>query len=136
SLLYSYSGNNGKSFSAPQLIKVIDGLAASATRGPQVAMTKGGPVVIASTRGGNIWSFRKNGNGGWDCGTRVNDVDAVNLEGFVDIAYDDDNNLFAAWLDLRGNRRNKSYGARSSDGGKTWSRNVEVYESPDSTVCE
>src|SRR5689334_20271810 len=136
SLLYAQSNNNGKSFSRPELIKVLDGLNANATRGPQIAITKNGPVVIASTEGGNIWSFRKNAAGSWDKGTRVNDLDSVNLEGFVDIASDGNSKLFAAWLDLRNTRQNKIYGASSSDGGRTWSRNVKVYESPDSTVCQ
>jgi hypothetical protein len=29
------------------------------------------------------------------------------------------NHLFAVWLDLRGNKRNKIYGAESTDGGKS-----------------
>ena len=136
SLLHATSADKGKSFSQPELIKVIDGLAANATRGPQVAITKAGLTVIASTDAGNIWSFTKNSKGKWSKGSRVNDVDSVNLEGFVDVASDGASNLFAVWLDLRGNQRNKLYGARSSDGGNTWTRNIKVYESPDSTICE
>jgi hypothetical protein len=33
----------------------------------------------------------------------------------------DGENAFAVWLDLRGNKRNKIYRAKSNDGGKTWS---------------
>jgi hypothetical protein len=77
--------------------------------------------IIASTNAGNIWSFTKNNQGDWSNGNRVNDVDSVNLEEFVDVASDGGTNLFAIWLDLRRNRRNKLYGARSSDGGKSWS---------------
>jgi hypothetical protein len=136
SLLYVISNDKGKTFSKPHLIKVIDGLAASATRGPQIAIVMNAPVVLASTEAGNIWAFRKNIRGGWDGQSKLNDVDSVNLEGFVDVASDGNLKLFAAWLDLRGNKRNKIYGAMSSDGGKTWSRNIKVYESPDSTICE
>ena len=42
----------------------------------------------------------------------------------------------AIWLDLRSNRHNKIVGARSMDGGRTWSANRVLYESPDETVCE
>src|SRR4026209_522901 len=55
SLLYSTSTDHGKSFSKPELIKLIEGLAASATRGPQIAVTRNGVSVIASTNAGNIW---------------------------------------------------------------------------------
>lgn len=136
SLLHSISHDKGKSFSKPELIRVIDGLAANATRGPQIASTTKGLNVVAATEAGNVWSFTKNIKGNWSNGTRVNDVDSVNLEGFVDVASDGTSNLFAVWLDLRGNKRNKLYGARSSDGGNTWSSNIKVYESPDSTICE
>ncbi|MDQ6608774.1 MAG: glycoside hydrolase, partial [Bacteroidota bacterium] len=44
-------------------------------------------------------------------------------------------NVFAAWLDLR-DGHNKIFGAKSGDGGKTWTKNVLVYASPDTTVCE
>ena len=30
----------------------------------------------------------------------------------------------------------KLYGARSRDGGVTWSKNVLIYESPDGTICQ
>lgn len=136
SLLYSSSNDKGSSFSKPELIKVVDGLAANATRGPKITVTMMGLNVIASTDAGNIWSFTKSYNGNWIKGNRVNDVDSVNLEGFADVTSDGNLKLFAVWLDLRGNNRNKLYGSRSVDGGKTWSRNIKVYESPDSTICE
>ena len=136
SLLYVRSNNNGGSFSKPQLVDIIPGLAVNATRGPQVTVTKNGVSVLAATDAGNIWSFTKSQQGNWPKGKRVNDVDSVNLEGFVDVASNGGSDLFAVWLDLRGNKRNKLYGARSSDGGKTWSANIKVYESPDSTICE
>jgi hypothetical protein len=43
--------------------------------------------------------------------------------------------FFAVWLDLR-DKHNKLYAAKSTDGGKTWSKNFLLYASPDSTVCE
>ena len=74
SLLYAVSNDKGSSFTKATLIKVIDGLAANATRGPQIAITKNGLSVVASTDEGNIWSFTKNNQGEWSKGTRVNDV--------------------------------------------------------------
>ena len=89
------------------------------------------------TTNGNIYSFRKelNGDGNWNQPVRVNDVDTIAKENFLALGADGEN-AFAAWLDLRGNKRNKIVGAKSIDGGKTWSANQLIYASPDSTVCE
>jgi hypothetical protein len=136
SLLIRSSVDNGQSFSSPHLITTLSGLNASATRGPQIVSAKDGVCVVASTDEGNIFSFIQNSSGNWVKTAKINDVDSVGLEGFVSVAGDGGSNLFAVWLDLRNNRRNKIYGARSSDGGRTWSENKMVYTSPDSTVCE
>jgi hypothetical protein len=66
----------------------------------------------------------------------VNDADTTAKEGLIALSADGGENVFAAWLDLRGNERNKIYGAKSGDGGKTWSKNIMIYNSPDSSVCE
>jgi hypothetical protein len=43
--------------------------------------------------------------------------------------------LFAAWLDLR-TTGTRLYGATSKDGGRSWSKNIEIYASPDGTICQ
>jgi hypothetical protein len=43
--------------------------------------------------------------------------------------------MCCVWLDLR-NRKTEIRAATSPDGGKTWSENVLVYQSPDGSVCE
>ena len=65
----------------------------------------------------------------------MNDPDTTAKEGLMALSADKEN-VFAVWLDLRGNKRNKIYGAKSIDGGKTWSKNIMIYTSPDTTVCE
>jgi hypothetical protein len=65
----------------------------------------------------------------------VNDTDTTAKENLMAFSGDGEN-AFAVWLDLRGNKQNKIYGSRSNDGGKSWSKNVLIYASPDSTVCE
>src|SRR5262245_9832469 len=45
SILYSYSSDHGKTFSTPALISVVQKLAASHMRGPQIAATNGGLSV-------------------------------------------------------------------------------------------
>lgn len=135
SILYKTSGDGGRTFSAPVLVNVLPGLYSFATRGPQIAVTTSGVTITAGDKQGNIYSYLKNGNDNWIKAARVNDVDSIAKEGLMALG-GDGNTLFATWLDLRGNARNKIVGAVSTDGGKTWQPNILVYASPDSTVCE
>jgi hypothetical protein len=135
SIFYRFSNNNGNSFSAPVLVAVLPELAASHMRGPQIAATKDGLAAIASNSEGDIFSYVMDEKGKWRKTARVSDVDTVAKEGLMALSADGPN-VFAAWLDLRGNGHNKIFGARSNDGGKTWSKNFLVYASPDSSVCE
>lgn len=134
SILYLYSVNGGKSFTKPSLVSQLPKLAASHTRGPQIAITSNGLLVTACNSEGNIFSFVKSGNGYWKLTGKVNDRDTVAKENLMALGADG-RNAFAVWLDLR-DGFNKIVGARSSDGGKSWSKNVLVYASPDKTVCE
>ena len=134
-ILYAFSSNDGKSFSASSIIAVLPGLAASHMRGPQIAASGSGIIVTASNKAGNIFSFHKDAQGKWSSPLKVNDADTVAKEGLMALSANDDN-AFAVWLDLRDNNKNKIYGARSADGGRTWMKNILVYASPDTTVCE
>ncbi len=135
SIMYTYSNDEGSTFSSPALITKLPGAFTYAMRGPQIAVTKNGILVTVCTKNGNIYSFYKEGNGNWKRSGKVNDEDTVCKEGLMALSADGDN-VFATWLDLRGNKRNKIYGAGSVDGGKTWNKNILIYASPDSTVCE
>ncbi len=136
SILYTYSSNAGTDFPAPVLVDTLPELVASATRGPQISPVKNGLAVIAADNAGNIFSFTKDQSGKWAKAARVNDVDTVDKEGFLGLSSDGNNNLFAIWPDLRYDGQNKIYGAKSIDGGKTWSKNIMIYTSPDGSVCE
>jgi hypothetical protein len=135
SIMYSHSSDNGNTFSKPLLISVVPDVYTFAMRGPQIAVTNNNIIVTACTTLGNIFSFYKNKNGAWTQGSRVNDADTICKEGLMALSADG-NNAFAVWLDLRENQRNKIYGAKSVDGGKTWGKNIFIYASPDTTVCE
>jgi hypothetical protein len=134
SIMYSTSLDGGRTFATPSLIAVQPGLAASHTRGPQIAASTNGLLVTACTNAGNIFSYIKEGSGDWLQTARVNDMDTVAKENLMALAADG-NSAFAVWLDLR-HQHNQVFGSRSLDGGKTWSKNIQVYASPDSTVCE
>ncbi len=134
SIMYSFSSDVGRIFSSPELIAVLPKLAASHTRGPQIAATSEGLIVTASNSPGNIFSYIKDEKDNWRQTQKINDVDTVAKEGLMALTADGEN-AFAVWLDLR-DQHNKIFGAKSSDGGKTWSKNNLIYASPDSTVCE
>jgi hypothetical protein len=134
SILYIYSTDNGKSFSSPSLIALLPELAASHMRGPQIAATSNGLVVTACNNTGDIFSFTKEQSGSWSQTARVNDVDTIAKENLMALSADG-STAFAVWLDLR-DGHNRIYGAKSTNGGKSWSKNRLVYASPDTTVCE
>lgn len=134
SILYSYSSDKGNSFSSPSLVAILPKLAASHMRGPQIAATSNGLLVTACNHAGNIFSFTKDQSGNWSHAVRVNDVDTMAKENLMALSASG-NNAVAIWLDLR-NGQNRIYGAKSTDGGKSWSKNILVYTSPDTTVCE
>jgi hypothetical protein len=133
SIMYSYS-SGGRTFSTPVLVSILPKLAASHMRGPQVAATADDLIVTACNDLGDIFSFSKSQSGKWIQSGRVNDIDTVAKENLMALAANE-KNAFAVWLDLR-NKRNQIYGARSTDGGKIWSKNFLIYASPDTTVCE
>ena len=133
SIMYTASSDNGQSFSLPSVVAVLPDLFSFAMRGPQIAVNNSGIIITACTSNGNIFSYYKDKQN-WKQGARVNDVDTVAKEGLMALGADGEN-AFAVWLDLRGNRRNKIYGAESNDGGKSWSKNIMVYTSPDTGVC-
>ena len=134
SVMYVTS-KNGKSFTSPALIAVLPKLFASAMRGPQIAASDNGITVTACTNAGNIFSYRKEASGKWSKATKVNDVDEVAKEALMGLSADG-KNTYAVWLAVKKPRGQDVYGATSADGGKTWRKNVLVYASPDSTVCE
>jgi hypothetical protein len=150
-IYFSASGDSGKTFSTP--IKVAESpiLPLNRHRGPRIAKA-GGTIVISAVGGrkmaegphahglpsdGDLLVWRSaDGGKTWSRGIRVNDVAGAPTEGLHSIAADGKGDLFAAWLDKRGGRGTKLYGARSTNGGLTWSTNTEIYQSPEGTICE
>ncbi len=135
SIMYATSSNLGGSFSQPSLIAVLPKLAASHSRGPQIASGNTGLTVLACNAAGDIFSYNKTGDGNWSQTGKVNDVDTIAKENLMALSADDQY-AFAVWLDVRENGQNKIFGAKSGDGGKTWATNKMIYTSPDTTVCE
>lgn len=135
SIMYTSIHSGDTSFSVPTLIDVLPNLAAAFTRGPQISLSNNGLTVTACNTNGDIYSFNKTDSSQWLKCSRVNDIDTVAKENLMSLSGDGQFN-YAIWLDLRGNKQNKIYGARTNDGGKTWSANKLIYASPDNTVCQ
>jgi hypothetical protein len=149
SIYFASSVDAGRTFSAPAKVTDAKILAAGRHRGPRVAILKDSIVIsaVVGEKGGDAHSHGLSADGDlvtwrsldkgktWTRAGIVNDVPGAPREGLHAMAADADGNLFAAWLDLRA-AGTKLYGSRSSDGGRTWSKNVLVYESPDGTICQ
>ena len=151
-IYFSTSNDSGKTFSSPP-VKVAGGeiLPLTRHRGPRIAFS-GRTVVITAVVGrtqaqgphahglpsdGDLIAWHSSDGGkSWSTGVLVNDVPGAPTEGLHALAADAKGNLFAAWLDKRGVKGTKLYGARSTDGGLTWSKNVMIYDPPEGTICE
>ncbi|HEY4155374.1 MAG TPA: hypothetical protein VGM24_08095, partial [Puia sp.] len=129
------SSPNGRSFSSPELVAVLPGLQASGMRGPQIAATADGLVVTACNKQGNIYSYKKMGSGPWSDARKVNELSETAKEALMALSADG-LDAYAVWLGVKSPRGQNVYGAASTDGGKTWNKNVLVYGNAGSTVCE
>ena len=150
-IYFRASHDEGKTFSPA--VKVAEGgiVPLSRHRGPRIALA-GNTIVITAVTGkkaaegthahglpsdGDLLVWRSTDGGKhWSSGVAINDVPGAPTEGLHSLASDGKNTLFAIWLDKRSGKGTRLYGARSTDAGATWSKNVPVYESPEGTICE
>jgi len=150
-IYFSSSDDGGRSFSAPVKVAEAGIVPLSRHRGPRIAFSRNTIVITAVTgrtaaggehahglpSDGDLLAWRSTDGGKrWSNPVVINDSPGAPTEGLHSLAADEKGNLFAAWLDKRGGHGTALYGARSTDGGLTWSRNVKIYESPDGTICE
>lgn len=135
-IFYTVSKKGKLSFAKPLKIGEQKKLALGASRGPQIISTKDYLVVAAADHTGKILVYRlKHGASRWSEPVNLLRGDSTAKEGFIALSAGRENQVYAAWLDLRLRKRNNIFSARSSDGGKTWSENKRVYESPGGGVC-
>jgi len=149
-IYFASSPDQGRTFSPPVKVAEVEALALGRHRGPRVTILKDAILMSAvvgekvSTEAhahglpadGNIIVWRSINHGKtWSRSSVVNDVPGAAREGFHAIAEDSKGNLTVVWLDLRVNGT-ALYSARSIDGGRSWSKNVQVYASPSGTICE
>ena len=134
---FSSSNGTAKSFSAPTKIADVKGLALGMRRGPRIAVNGNSIVVTAiSHTSGNLLTWHSPDAGAtWSKEAAINEVPTSAREGMHGLAGDGKSNVFVLWLDLR-EKKTQLWGAKSTDGGKSWAKNLRVYKSPDETICE
>jgi hypothetical protein len=135
-IFYSYSADGGKIFSVPTIMATIPEMHLGMERGPQLASSKDVSIVTATDKKGTIHSFKlDHKTGAWTKLKNVNDIDQIAKEGLMDLAADDENNFYAAWLDLRiENKNNVAFSRWTVADG--WNKNRVIYVSPEKKVCE
>ena len=133
----SRSLDAGQTFSQPQKIGELPKLALGMRRGPRIVAGPGAVVVTAiSHERGDVLAWHSDDDGqNWNGPVRVNDSPNNAREGLHAMAMGPRGEIFCVWLDLR-NDGTQLFGARSTDGGNTWSKNQEIYRSPDGSICE
>ncbi|ARK13763.2 sialidase family protein [Fibrella sp. ES10-3-2-2] len=136
-IYYATATGSPVRFSEPVAVATLHELVAGAKRGPQIAASDRYVVISVVDRTGDLFAYtldRRKGT--WSKPTRINDVPAVAKEGFQALTSASSNTFHTAWLDLRGDNQNKIVGATSTDGGRTWTANRIIYQSPGGSVCE
>ncbi len=137
SIFYTYSDIHDVHFVDPVPVAIVKGLVSVGGRGPEIITTRQGLLIAAPDDSGDIHTFLKaTHQDNWAKGGIINELSGVAREAFVSLACNTDGDVYAVWLDLRADGHNKIAGAKSIDGGMSWSKNQIIYRSPDSTVCE
>jgi hypothetical protein len=150
-IYFSASHDSGGTFSTPVQVAGAAVVPLTRHRGPRIAFS-GRTIIISAVTGkklaegphshglpsdGDLIVWRSIDDGKtWSKGIVVNDVPGAPTEGLHSLAADEKGGLFAVWLDKRGEKGTRLYGARSVDAGVTWSKNVLIYQSPEGSICE
>jgi hypothetical protein len=128
------SRDGGATFTPAVEMSRVPELMLGMRRGPRIAAH--GDRVTVTLIARELLAFTSmDGGKTWNEGVTINDVPASAREGLHDLAGAPDGQLFVTWLDLR-NGRMELWGASSRDGGRTWSKDEQVYRSPDKSICE
>ncbi len=135
-IYFSPSKDGGKNWLPTSKIANATKLALGNHRGPRIVAVKGGLLISAITDGA-IATWRSTDDGKtWRAGPVVTDESHAADEGLFTIVSNPNGRVFSAWLDFRKPAKGKEvWGAASSDGGLTWSKNFLIYKVPDGSVC-
>lgn len=133
-IMVASSTHGAARWSKAQVVAEVPKLMLGMRRGPRIAATPGALVVSAISNGELLsWSSQDNGKS-WSQALKVNDVTNSAREGLHAMA-SGAGKIYAAWLDLR-QPGMRLYGSYSEDGGRSWSKNELLYQSPSGSICE
>jgi hypothetical protein len=136
------SDDEGQTFLTPGKLPTSGHLALGMRRGPRIAAAGNDLVVLAvygrqgGGKDGDVLAWRSSNAGqSWQGPAIVSDVSGSASEGLHAVAASPQGRFASAWLDHRAGSA-EIWSSYSDDGGKTWSKNVRAYRSPDGHVCE
>jgi hypothetical protein len=137
SIWFARSTDDGRTFSAPSKVATLPKLALGRHRGPRVVISGDTILVSAILSQSDLQVWRSTDAGRtWSKPAIVNDQPKATEEGLDAMAADAEGHVAAVWLDDRTLKGKRLYGAFSNDAGLTWSKNVQLYQSPERTICE
>ena len=94
-------------------------------------------VSAIASEPGDLMAWRSTDGGRtWAAPVAINDKPQAAREGLHAMAADGAGHLAAVWLDDRGVKGKRLYGAFSDDAGRRGRANAMLYESPEGTICE
>jgi len=141
-IYFASSPDQGKTWNPPVKVAETGVIALGRHRGPRLAILKNAIVISAVVgdkgvkQADTLTAYRSLDHGKtWTRAGVINDAPESAREGLHAMVARLDGSLFATWLDLRA-KGTRLYGSKSTDGGVSWSKNVEVYASPDGSICQ
>lgn len=133
--IFYCNAKTDKSLFVPELVAVLPGLFANATRGPQIAVVMPGLLITACDKSGNIYAYTNSSKGIWTKSQRVNSISESAKEALMALGADG-TVAYAVWLGVNEPKGQLLYGAQSLNGGRSWGKSKVIYSSPDGSVCE
>ncbi len=133
-VLIARSDDGGATFDAATKVATVPKLMLGMRRGPRLVAH--GDRLTVTVIAHELLAFVSDDRGKtWSLPTAINEVGNSAREGLHDLASDRDGRVFVTWLDLRSGTT-ELWGAFSSDGGRSWTKNERIYRSADKTICE
>ena len=126
------STDGGKSFEKPVTAISLPGMPLGKRRGPRISCTD--DSIVMTVTYDDVYAVRSTDGGkSWSKAVKLNSSARSAEEGLHGMSALPDGTVFVVWQD--GRNGNQIWGARSNDGGATWSKDEKIYASPSGTVC-